>query len=50
MNGPKEKAKKMRSAEPTPATSKIVCQHSAHQFQDSSVSSQYIGLPVVPEV
>src|SRR5512147_2792876 len=50
IKGPNENAKKIRSAGVTPAASRTVFQHPAHHCQESSVSSQYIGLPVVPEV
>ena len=40
----------MRSPGPTPAARKTNAQQRAHQAHESSVSSQRIGGPVVPDV
>src|SRR3989442_14925455 len=50
INGPKEKAKKTRSAHVTPAAPKTCDQLASIQSQLSGVSSQRKGAPAVPLV
>ena len=50
MKSPKANGKKTRSPAVTPTPRKTASQQRAHHSQDSRVSSQRIGAPVVPDV